>query len=359
MLLLQTEISDDADLLNFEELSSSAEDADEGLTSLTQDDLSKSHPRAVLHESQAMEIYRQRKTKSTRLGADSNTVFLAKKYNVSPKTIRDIWNRRTWIQQTRHLWTEDEQPVARKKKQPRSKNHGLPQPGSDYARLQMLYQSPYYFNPHHYIPSAPPPHFDALTFARPQPVLSNTTFAVLRARRQSLPWPGAGNPQHAHGADQHSACARASNHDACNASSAAPPSPTSILSCPSQTPSPPSTIADEEELDAHEGFGEAEPREAPSDARRPSPSEWAGHGEWASYGGDGGGRDGRCGGGCEWGGIGLGEYDSDRGLWDSLPTPAEAPAAPAEDGPFGGDSEDWAGGRPEAGDLLRTDWTLW
>ncbi len=101
MFLQQTEISDDTDLLNFEELSSSAEDAEESLTSMTHDDLTKSHPRAVLHESQAIEIYRQRKTKSTRIGADSNTVLLAKKYNVSPKTIRDIWNRRTWIQQTR------------------------------------------------------------------------------------------------------------------------------------------------------------------------------------------------------------------------------------------------------------------
>ena len=29
---------------------------------------------------------------------------LAKKYGVSPRTIRDIWNRRTWGYATKHLW---------------------------------------------------------------------------------------------------------------------------------------------------------------------------------------------------------------------------------------------------------------
>jgi hypothetical protein len=38
---------------------------------------------------------------------------VAKKFNVSPKAIRDIWNRRTWTQETHHLWTEDEHPIIR------------------------------------------------------------------------------------------------------------------------------------------------------------------------------------------------------------------------------------------------------
>jgi hypothetical protein len=37
----------------------------------------------------------------------------AKKYNVSPKTIRDILNRRTWTKETRHLWAQDEQASIR------------------------------------------------------------------------------------------------------------------------------------------------------------------------------------------------------------------------------------------------------
>ena len=33
---------------------------------------------------------------------------IAPKYGVTPKTIRDIWRGRTWIQATGHLWTEEE-----------------------------------------------------------------------------------------------------------------------------------------------------------------------------------------------------------------------------------------------------------
>ena len=32
---------------------------------------------------------------------------VAKEYKVSPKTIRDIWGRRTWIEATRSLWELD------------------------------------------------------------------------------------------------------------------------------------------------------------------------------------------------------------------------------------------------------------
>jgi hypothetical protein len=32
----------------------------------------------------------------------------SKKYNVSPKSIRDILNRRTWTKETRHLWAQDQ-----------------------------------------------------------------------------------------------------------------------------------------------------------------------------------------------------------------------------------------------------------
>jgi hypothetical protein len=36
-------------------------------------------------------------------------------FNVSPKTIRDIWNRRTWATETRHLWKDGETQGIRKK----------------------------------------------------------------------------------------------------------------------------------------------------------------------------------------------------------------------------------------------------
>jgi hypothetical protein len=70
-------------------------------------------PRALLTEREAVEIYLCRKSGS---GHKVSTSALAEKYNISPKAIRDIWNRRTWAPETRHLWTDDERPMIREKK---------------------------------------------------------------------------------------------------------------------------------------------------------------------------------------------------------------------------------------------------
>ena len=37
------------------------------------------------------------------------SVALAKKYGVTPRTIRDIWNRHSWSYATQHLWTYEEE----------------------------------------------------------------------------------------------------------------------------------------------------------------------------------------------------------------------------------------------------------
>jgi uncharacterized membrane protein YgcG len=77
----------------------------------------KNYPRAVLTETQAIEIYSYRKPKASRQMTDpilsGRSAAVAKKFNISPKAIRDIWNRRTWTQETQHLWTEDERPMIR------------------------------------------------------------------------------------------------------------------------------------------------------------------------------------------------------------------------------------------------------
>jgi hypothetical protein len=73
-------------------------------------------PYNVLTEEQAVDIYgtwqimrsnsiRQQRGKS---------VGIAKKFGVSPKAIRDIWERRSWVKETRHLWTETDLPKIRK-----------------------------------------------------------------------------------------------------------------------------------------------------------------------------------------------------------------------------------------------------
>jgi hypothetical protein len=70
-------------------------------------------PRAILTEKQAAEIYQYRISNS-RFSPLGSATIIARKYNVSPKTVRDIWNRRTWTQETRHLWSEDQQAMVRR-----------------------------------------------------------------------------------------------------------------------------------------------------------------------------------------------------------------------------------------------------
>jgi hypothetical protein len=73
----------------------------------------------VLTATQAIAIYRcklgfrqPRTFESCLLPAESRikgqSVPVAHMFGVSPKTVRDIWNRRTWAYTTAHLWTEEE-----------------------------------------------------------------------------------------------------------------------------------------------------------------------------------------------------------------------------------------------------------
>ena len=75
-----------------------------------------SGPRALLTKQQATEIYMIGKLVRHQ-GSDpmqgSRSAQIAKTYGVSSKAIRDIWNRRTWQNETRHLWDKHEQPVIR------------------------------------------------------------------------------------------------------------------------------------------------------------------------------------------------------------------------------------------------------
>jgi hypothetical protein len=76
--------------------------------------LTRFPPRAILTRAQAVEIYMFR----NELGRDESNqkdqcVGLAKKFHISPKAIRDIWNRRTWTKETEHLWQNTDQPMRR------------------------------------------------------------------------------------------------------------------------------------------------------------------------------------------------------------------------------------------------------
>jgi hypothetical protein len=64
----------------------------------------------ALTEASAQDIYREKlqleeggvKTSGARIKGPSSEI--ARLYNVSPKTVRDIWNRVTWKYATSHLW---------------------------------------------------------------------------------------------------------------------------------------------------------------------------------------------------------------------------------------------------------------
>ena len=79
-------------------------------------------PLAVLSAAQVIEIYQHRRKTPTHPqmfpfdpSIAGRTTYVARKFKVSPKTIRDIWNRRAWANETRFLWSTDDEPQLRPK----------------------------------------------------------------------------------------------------------------------------------------------------------------------------------------------------------------------------------------------------
>ncbi len=73
-------------------------------------------PRVILNGSLAAEIYAEKLAlvaptsfesclKDSRVKMKGKSVTVSAKYGVSAKTIRDIWNRRTWTNATSALWS--------------------------------------------------------------------------------------------------------------------------------------------------------------------------------------------------------------------------------------------------------------
>jgi hypothetical protein len=72
----------------------------------------------TLNAAQAQEIYRYKILllqpnnigsclQSAQSKMRGQSVPVAERYGVSPKTVRDIWNRQTWVDATEKLWDED------------------------------------------------------------------------------------------------------------------------------------------------------------------------------------------------------------------------------------------------------------
>lgn len=66
----------------------------------------------ILTAEQAVEIYTKRNLKgSSHATSSCISNEVAEQYGVNSKTIRDIWNRATWVKATRPLWTEEEEAL--------------------------------------------------------------------------------------------------------------------------------------------------------------------------------------------------------------------------------------------------------
>ena len=73
------------------------------------------HNRVILNQRLAADIYAHKLSlinpttfdslfKDSQMKTKGQSSKVAVKYGVSPKTVRDIWNRRTWTNATRNLW---------------------------------------------------------------------------------------------------------------------------------------------------------------------------------------------------------------------------------------------------------------
>lgn len=63
----------------------------------------------ALNSATAVDIYQKRpRDAGTKYGSMACAAQLAAAYDVSPKTIRDIWNRKSWVKATKPMWTEEE-----------------------------------------------------------------------------------------------------------------------------------------------------------------------------------------------------------------------------------------------------------
>lgn len=70
----------------------------------------KKHWKIILSSEQAVDIYKKRPLGDTSaLTCSRRSKELSEQYVVNSKTIRDIWNRTTWVKATHKYWTEEEE----------------------------------------------------------------------------------------------------------------------------------------------------------------------------------------------------------------------------------------------------------
>ncbi len=82
-------------------------------------------PRAILTPQLAREIFRLRYLNSSTKSHSVSTA-LASKYQVSSKTIRDIWCGRCWLEATSDLWEDSDRPQVKTKGRPKGSKDRKP-----------------------------------------------------------------------------------------------------------------------------------------------------------------------------------------------------------------------------------------
>jgi len=88
--------------------SSPASTVPAGDAKVTVDDKGNQVPfKVLLTQDQALEIYKVRPMDNSP-NAKPTSMDVAEQYGVSPKTVRDVWNRKTWVKVTKPLWAAGE-----------------------------------------------------------------------------------------------------------------------------------------------------------------------------------------------------------------------------------------------------------
>ncbi|EKX35547.1 hypothetical protein GUITHDRAFT_165933 [Guillardia theta CCMP2712] len=87
----------------------------------------KPHWKATLSYEEARDIYSKRPQGKSDSALIISSTVLSNRYKISPKAVRDIWNKRTWIKATQSMWTREEfETFLEKASKKQSKKPGRP-----------------------------------------------------------------------------------------------------------------------------------------------------------------------------------------------------------------------------------------
>lgn len=87
---------------------------------------SRSRPRAILNETQAIDIFHIKLAANASMQARPSPVQVAFLFGISEKAVRDIWKGRTWAKETHHLDPTRQVPMQKRCDRPRGSKGSMP-----------------------------------------------------------------------------------------------------------------------------------------------------------------------------------------------------------------------------------------